>query len=309
MASIDLTGYKLTFDDEFNTASISQTGAGKTYADIRPGFRFDANSDIGFGKSSFIDAGSGYNPFSVQNGALSITAAPPGTTSSGYPGSWQSGLITTQGNFSQTYGYFEMRADFSNNPNAWDAFWMEPNQQSSPSNTDASHQELDVVEHYGANDPGVYSTIHTTDPQPANVPWQADRQVYSEMANPSGYHTYGVDWQPDTLTFYVDGQEVGSQATPSDMHSPMCLMADLGVQSSAGWQIGVLHHTHKLVMAVHDEMLEEMVPVSPKPFAALQTAMAGRSFPALEGHDAPDGSTGGQQSVLPQQCRQAALVR
>jgi hypothetical protein len=32
----DLSGYKLTFDDEFDTRSISQTGAGTTYADIRP---------------------------------------------------------------------------------------------------------------------------------------------------------------------------------------------------------------------------------------------------------------------------------
>ncbi|MDN3574959.1 1,3-beta-glucanase, partial [Methylobacterium longum] len=60
---VDLTGYKLTFDDEFNTRSISQTGAGTTYADIRPGWRYDANSDIGFGKSSFVDPASGYDPF------------------------------------------------------------------------------------------------------------------------------------------------------------------------------------------------------------------------------------------------------
>ena len=32
----DLSGYKPIFDDEFNTRSISQTGAGTTYADIRP---------------------------------------------------------------------------------------------------------------------------------------------------------------------------------------------------------------------------------------------------------------------------------
>ncbi len=35
MTSIDFTGYRLTFDDEFNTRSISQTGQGTTWADIR----------------------------------------------------------------------------------------------------------------------------------------------------------------------------------------------------------------------------------------------------------------------------------
>lgn len=230
---VDLTGYRLTFDDEFNARSISQNGVGTTYRDIRAEWRYDANSDIGFGRSSFLDSGSGYDPFSVQNGVLTITAAPPGTSSSGYPGSWQSGLISTQGNFSQTYGYFEIRADFSNNPDAWDAFWLLPNQQSPQSSSTNGHQELDVVEHYGNNDPGVYSTIHTTDPQPAGTTWQQTRQVYSEMPNPNGYHTYGVNWQADRISFYVDGQPVGSQATPSDLHSPMFLLANLAVQSTA----------------------------------------------------------------------------
>ncbi|GEM95862.1 hypothetical protein [Methylobacterium radiotolerans] len=85
---VDLTGYRLTFDDEFNARSISQNGVGTTYRDIRAEWRYDANSDIGFGRSSFLDSASGYDPFNVQNGVLTITAAPPGTSASGYPGSW-----------------------------------------------------------------------------------------------------------------------------------------------------------------------------------------------------------------------------
>ncbi|MCJ2023070.1 carbohydrate-binding domain-containing protein, partial [Methylobacterium sp. J-067] len=228
---IDLTGYKLTFDDEFNTRSISQTGAGTTWADIRSQWRLDANSDIGFGHSSFVDAASGYDPFKVQGGALSITAVPD-QTASGYPGSWESGLISTKGNFSQTYGYFEMRADLSNAKGAWDAFWLLPDQAAANPNKLPGWQELDVVEHYGDNDKGVYSTIHTTDQTP-NIPWQQNRQVYSETAQADGYHTYGMDWQKDKISFYVDGQLVGSQATPSDMNGPMYLLANLATQSDA----------------------------------------------------------------------------
>jgi beta-glucanase (GH16 family) len=227
---VDLTGYRLTFDDEFNSRSISSTGAGTTYADIRTEWRMaDGKADIGFGRSSFVDPASGYDPFSVQNGTLSITAVPD-RTPSGYPGSWESGLITTQGNFSQTYGYFEIRADFSDDPNAWDAFWLLPNQQSAQSSSTNGHQELDVVEHYGNGDRSVYSTIHTTDPQ-NGIRWQDNRQVYSELTNPSGYHTYGMNWQPDKISFYVDGQLTGSQTTPSDLHSPMYLLANLAVRS------------------------------------------------------------------------------
>lgn len=232
MTSIDLTGYRLTFDDEFDSRSISQTGVGTTWSDIRSNWRYDANSDIGFGNSSFVDKGSGYDPFNVSGGALAITAVPD-RTSSGYPGSWESGLINTQNSFSQTYGYYEIRADFSKLPGAWDGFWLLPVKGIPDPYNAGNWQELDVVEHYGSNDPGVYSTIHTTDPQ-NGVPWQVNRQVYSEMANPSGYHTYGMNWQADKISFYVDGQLVGSQATPSDMHGPMYMLADLATQNAAG---------------------------------------------------------------------------
>ncbi|MCK1404925.1 family 16 glycosylhydrolase, partial [Bradyrhizobium sp. 76] len=232
MTALNLTGFKMTFDEEFDTRSISQTGASTTWADIRPEWRLDANSDIGFGNSSFVDAGSGYDPLSVKSGVLSITAVPD-RTASGYPGSWESGLITTEGHFSQTYGYFEIRADFSNLPGAWDAFWLLPDKQIPDPNNAGHWQELDVVEHYGSWDKGVYSGIHTTDAAP-NLNWQANLQVYSELAQPSGYHTYGVDWEKDTISFYVDGQLMGMKPTPSDMHSPMYLLADLATQTNSG---------------------------------------------------------------------------
>ncbi|MGU3330814.1 Hint domain-containing protein [Methylobacterium mesophilicum] len=229
---VDLSGYRLTFDDEFNTRSISQDGLGTTYRDIRPEWRYDANSDIGFGHSSFVDSASGYDPFSVEGGALTITAVPD-RTGSGYPGSWESGLISTQGRFSQTYGYFEMRADLSSQIGSWDGLWMMPDNQKPDPAKSGGWQELDVVEHYGVNDRGTYSTIHTTDRQTDGVRWQDNRQVYSETPNPSGYHTYGVNWQSDKLSFYVDGALKGSQMTPSDMHSPMYMMANLAIQNGA----------------------------------------------------------------------------
>lgn len=227
---LDLTGYSLTFDEEFNRLSISQSAGATTWGDIRAQWRGDINADVGFGASSFVDAASGYNPFRVAGGALTITAVPD-RTPYGVPTSWETGLITTQGSFSQIYGYFEIRADFSNQPGAWDAFWLLPDRQIPDPNGAGRWQELDVVEHYGSWDRGVYSGIHTTDPAP-NEHWQKYLQVYSEMRNPDGYHTYGMNWQADRTSFYVDGQLVGSQATPSDMHGPMYLLANLATQRS-----------------------------------------------------------------------------
>ncbi|WP_407121692.1 carbohydrate-binding domain-containing protein [Bradyrhizobium sp. STM 3561] len=228
---IDLSGYKLTFDDEFNSRSISLTGAGTKWADTRAEWLGDAASDVGFGTSSFVDPSSGYDPFSVSQGVLAITAVPD-RTPFGVPGSWESGLITTQRTFSQQYGYFEIRTEFSSLPGAWDAFWLLPVKTLPDPNGLGRWQELDVVEHYGVWSKGAYSTIHTTD-RALNENWQTQLQVYSELPNPAGYHTYGVNWQNEQISFYIDGQLVGTRATPSDMHQPMYLLANLATQEPA----------------------------------------------------------------------------
>ncbi|MCJ2082814.1 family 16 glycosylhydrolase [Methylobacterium sp. J-090] len=228
---LDLTGYKLTFSDEFNTRSISQNGTGTTWADIRSEWRFDANSDIGFGHSSFVDPASGYDPFVVKGGTLAITAIPD-QTPYGFKGSWESGLITTQGGFSQTYGYFEMRANLADKVGAWDAFWLLPTKPAPNPGHLPGWQELDVIEHYGDYNQGSYRWIHTTDPGPNQNP-NSDLQVFSNNpSQTSGFHTYGMNWQKDTISFYFDGQFMGSKPTPSDMHGSMYMLANLTTQGS-----------------------------------------------------------------------------
>ncbi|WP_210202120.1 family 16 glycosylhydrolase, partial [Methylobacterium sp. V23] len=49
-----------------------------------------------------------------------------------------------------------------------------------------------------------------------------------------GYHTYGVDWQPDFITFYLDGQVTGRMVTPESDKAPMYLIANMSVGSSFG---------------------------------------------------------------------------
>lgn len=226
---VDLSGYKLTFSDEFNTRSIGQDTVNTKWSDIRSEWRFDANSDIGFGKSSFVDKASGYDPFRVQDGILTITATPD-QTKYGYPGSWESGLITTQGGFSQTYGYFEMRADLSDSKGSWDAFWLLPDKQIPNSSSPGLWQEIDIVEHYGNNNIGVYSNIHTTDPSKQNY---SSTQSYWTVAEAKGFHTYGLLWTNETISFYLDGKLTATKATPTDMHGPMYILANLAVERDA----------------------------------------------------------------------------
>jgi Ca2+-binding RTX toxin-like protein len=43
------------------------------------------------------------------------------------------------------------------------------------------------------------------------------------------FHTYGVDWQADKITWYFDGEPIFQAATPPDMHLPMYMQANLAV--------------------------------------------------------------------------------
>ena len=64
---LDLSGYKLTFDDEFNTRSISWSWCWTKWAGCpRRVADGGGKADIGFGRSSFVDPSSGYDPFSVK---------------------------------------------------------------------------------------------------------------------------------------------------------------------------------------------------------------------------------------------------
>ena len=50
----------------------------------------------------------------------------------------------------------------------------------------------------------------------------------------AGFHTYGVDWQPDTITWYLDGKKVSQAKTPADMNKPMYMIANLAVGGAWG---------------------------------------------------------------------------
>ena len=222
---LDLSGYTLTFDEEFDSLSISQD-AGTIWSDIRRHSRMSLYADIGFGDSAFVDPASGINPFSLQNGALDITAVPAGPDIVG-PGQWASGLITTQYTFAQQYGYFEVRAMLPSDVGVWPAFWMLPASGAWP-------PELDVFEAYGG--PWDIGTVHTSTDVYGGSPGQDNyQQVWSyQPGMTTGYHTYGVLWDPQSITFYFDGNEVGQLQTPPDMNQPMYLLADLAVQDLLG---------------------------------------------------------------------------
>ena len=129
---------------------------------------------------------------------------------------YTSGLLTTQKSFTQTYGYFEVRAKVPTGQGVWPGFWLLPADGSWP-------PEVDALEANGTNK--VYTTVHTdASGSPSAVGFTTDVNNIS-----SAFHTYGVLWNAQSISFYIDGTEVASTPTPADMHKPMYLLMNLAI--------------------------------------------------------------------------------
>src|SRR5690242_10859524 len=220
--ALDLSGFQLTYDDEFNSFTSSPDGS----QGYQTTFYFGGRSLPSNGEQEFYsDSSVGVNPFSLQNGELTITAA-PGGNQGGLP--YNSGLITTEGDFTQTYGYFEMRAELPQGQGMWPAFWLLPADKSWP-------PELDALEAFGATNANGEGGANTYHVGAITSDWSSGgggNWVPTTGNIYTGYHTYGVDWEPDHVTYYFDGQQVAQFNTPSDMHKPMYMLANLAVGGS-----------------------------------------------------------------------------
>ena len=214
----------LTFDDEFNTLNSGTW---------QPSYSWSPNGYVAGDSTSWL-VNPGYgptsnpddNPYSVNNGVLSINLMPtpsdvPSSAVGGAP--FLSGLLQTQNSFSQTYGYFDMRAELPSGPGLNSAFWLLPESGAWP-------PELDAEEVVSGSPTTLVNTAHTGADNSANPMW-------SNIPDSSqGYHDYAVDWEPDTITWYFDGQQVAQQATPADMHQPMYMLVDTIAGTSGSWQ-------------------------------------------------------------------------
>ncbi len=107
---INLTGWKETFDDEFNTFSASATSHTTTWH-IASGTRAANHEAENY--STNLGAGS---PFNLSNGVLDITATPM-SSAPGLP--YTSGDITSQYSLAQTYGFFEISAQLLAGQGMW----------------------------------------------------------------------------------------------------------------------------------------------------------------------------------------------
>lgn len=142
---------------------------------------------------------------------------------------YTSARLNTAGKFTAQYGHVEARLKVPRGQGMWPAFWM----LGTPVNWPDSG-EIDVMENVGFEPSTVHGTIH-------GPGYSGSGGIGAAYSLPNGqafadaFHTFAVDWAPDSITWSVDGN-VYQRRTPADLggrqwvfNKPFFLILNLAV--------------------------------------------------------------------------------
>jgi beta-glucanase (GH16 family) len=147
---------------------------------------------------------------------------------------YASGMVTTAGTFSFTYGTVEWRARPVKGQGLWQALWLHGNDcaptfqsgsQLCPSWPAPGSEEIDVLEYRGGLPQQIHMAFHhNTEPgQTAGMDCQWNGPDYS-----ADWHTYTVEWSPGQLVWKIDGVE-RCRAVNNVPATPMYLVMNMAV--------------------------------------------------------------------------------
>jgi beta-glucanase (GH16 family) len=214
--------WKLIFHDEFNGSGAPNPQVWATcYSNFSLGSQ-DCYHDQ--------DEQEAYTPQNVTeaNGALTLTAKQQTVAqfpyTSGMISSGPSQSRSTSG-FSFTYGYAEMRVQIPVGQGLWPAFWLLPANGDYP-------PEIDVFEILG-NAPNVVN-MHYHYPDGSSEGSDSGGE-WSGPDFSAGWHTFAINWEPGSLTWYVDGVARRTYANSNVSSQAMYIIANLAVGGQSSW--------------------------------------------------------------------------
>jgi beta-glucanase (GH16 family) len=119
-------------------------------------------------------------------------------------GTYTSGRIKTQGEFEFRYGKLEARMKIPKGQGLWPAFWMLGNDMEAEGWPACG--EIDVMENIGKEPMTIHGTVHG----PGYFAGQGITSKYvltGPVPFSDDFHVFGLEWKPDSLSFYVDQQK------------------------------------------------------------------------------------------------------
>ncbi len=124
---------------------------------------------------------------------------------------YTSGRVNTQGKEDFIYGYFEARARVPEGQGYLPAFWLMASDEDNYGQWPKCG-EVDIMEVMGQDTTTSHHTIHygydantghRSEQHSVTIP-EGEKDYYED------YHTFGLEWEPGKLTWYVDGKVVGT---------------------------------------------------------------------------------------------------
>ena len=191
----------LLWSDEFNDAA----GAGPNTTDWTIDLGDGCNKAPGCGWGNNESQSYAACAFKQNGEAMVITASTPaGDATCTSNRNWTSGKMISKDKRSFSYGYFESRMKMPSGGGAWPAFWL------LGSNIDTvpwpRSGEIDIMEYTGNVPNRTTSAVHYANTVMAHEYKSGAYNNSQELA--AAYHTYGLLWLPNELTFYFDGREI-----------------------------------------------------------------------------------------------------
>ena len=223
-------GFNLVWSDEFTALGLpdSSKWAYDTYR----------NRDGWFNGELQYYANARLQNSSMANGVLSITAIKERLSSAADFGNqnYTSARLITQGKFSFTYGFVEVRAKLPCGLGTWPAIWT----LGMPANSWPAHGEMDIMEQKGfaaADKSSVLGTLH----MPAHF---AGGGLSESKALPdacTAFHKYQLNWSTSQIQIGVDGvvyntyaKPPGADASTWPFDAPQFILLNLAMGGSLG---------------------------------------------------------------------------
>jgi beta-glucanase (GH16 family) len=175
----------------------------------------------------------GLDPFKVRDGILSIVASrtPAELKPVLFNNEYTSGILTTQGSFSQKYGYFEIRAKLPVGAGVWPAFWLLADDGGWP-------PEIDVLEGRGQEIGDMVMTTHWRNRTSGLV--QSCGFDFLVPDASSGFHDYGMLWTQDRIVYFIDRKPVSDIKVPVGFDDPMYMIVNLAMGAKYFQGVGLV---------------------------------------------------------------------
>ena len=167
--------------------------------------------------------------YSVSNGLLQIWPMRDAT------GKFFNRTLDSDRKFQQQYGFFEIEAKLPIGKGVWPGFWLFNHDiPAYPS----KRPEVDILEAYpggGPNSGWGDSNLHPV--AFASTVWLDASTLGGTKTLPTtdlsaAFHTYGLDWQPNSITFYFDGKAFYTAA--KSMPDPLYVLFSFWYGSASG---------------------------------------------------------------------------